>query len=300
MLLTDKQQLFDSPRLRELPAIASRNAGGVIDVTPTTQQWFQNATKQLIKHAGNIRADEVTPQLLRQFQMAVSSRASNQTANIYLRAIKTIYGRLLKLGFIAHNPATYVPNLPEPPAYPKAMSQGTYEAMRNASDGRDRAILDLLYISGCRIGELRTIEASRIEIEPSKNQLAALVLGKGGKYRYIYATGSQAQSIIQYIEQERPLTKHKQLFISHRGTPLAYHSFQAVIRKARINANIPDQTISNAHSMRHAAAIRWLDDGIDIATVSQWLGHSNPEFTARVYCIRSEAELRRKFFEQLK
>lgn len=72
MLLTDKQRLFASPSLSELPNIAARNVVGIVDVTATTEQWFQTAVNQLIKHAGNIRADELTPQLLRRFQTAVS------------------------------------------------------------------------------------------------------------------------------------------------------------------------------------------------------------------------------------
>lgn len=295
MLLVDREQRFETLLLSQAPHAASLNAGGIRDITDTTLQWFRNATNQLVRHIGNQRIDQITPQLLCDFQTAVCQRTTNQTANNYLRAIRTIYGRLLKLGYIASNPASYVPNLPEPPSYPKAISQETYEAMRATANIRDRAIIDLLYISGCRIGELGTIEARRIEIEASRDRLAALVLGKGGKYRHIYAMGLQAQSVIQYIE-ERPLTKHKPLFLNRRGTPLKYHSYQAVIRKARTAANIPDQTISNAHGFRHAAAIRWLDEGIDIATVSQWLGHQNPEFTARFYCIRSEAELRHKFY----
>jgi len=297
MLLTDRKQLFDTLLLSQAPDTASQNAGGIRTVTDTTLKWFQNATNQLIKHIGNQRIDHITPQILYEFQTAVSKRATNQTANNYLRAIRTIYNRLIQHNLIASNPATYVPNLPEPTGQPRAMSYETYEAMRLVANTRDRAIIDLLYISGCRIGELQTIEMNSIETETNQIQMAMQVLGKGKKYRHIYATGLQAQSVIKYIN-ERPLTKHKQLFISRRGTPLAYGSYFSVLKKMREDAQIPDTVISNAHGLRHHAALRWLENGVDLATVSQWLGHSNPEFTARVYCIQTEAQLRKKFYNR--
>lgn len=298
MLLVDREQRFATLLLSQAPHTASRNAGGIINVTDTTRKWFINAINQFIQYAGDIRIDELSPQLLQDFQTAVSRRASNSTANNYLRAISTIYNRLLKLGFVASNPAAYIPSLPEPPSYPKAISQETYEAMRlAAANKRNQTIIDLLYVSGCRIGELQSIMASQIEIEADRNKLAMMVLGKGGKYRHIYATGLQAQTIIQYIE-ERPLTRHKQLFLNNKGQPLAYYSYHSVIRTTKQAANLSEHTIANAHAFRHAAALRWLDEGIDLATVSQWLGHQNPEFTARVYCIRTEAQLRQKFYNR--
>lgn len=232
MLLTDKQRLFASPSLSELPNIAARNVVGIVDVTATTEQWFQTAVNQLIKHAGNIRADELTPQLLRRFQTAVSLRATNQTANNYIRAIKTIYNRLLHHGIVAHNPAQHIPSLPEPPNYPRAVMEETYEAMRKAVTAvRDKAILDLCWVSGCRVGELQTIRLNQIEMVGEEG-LAFQVLGKGEKIRYIYAKGSQAQTIIHYIQHERPQTRHRALFLTQTtGAPLAYHTIQHIFKK---------------------------------------------------------------------
>lgn len=300
MLLVDREQRFATLLLSQAAHAASRNAGGITDITDTTRKWFTNAINQFIQYAGDIRIDELSPHLLQNFQTAVSRRASNQTANNYIRAISTIYNRLLKLGFVASNPATHIPSLPEPPHYPRAISQETYEAMRLATSTtaeatRNLAIIDLLYVSGCRIGELQSIMANQIEIE--NENIALLVLGKGEKYRYVYATGLQAKSVIQYIHK-RPFTKQKPLFLNNRGQPLAYASYHAVIQKLQSTANLNSHVIANAHAFRHAAAIRWLDEGIDLATVSQWLGHQNPEFTARFYCTRTEKQLRQKFYNR--
>jgi hypothetical protein len=65
-------------------------------------------------------------------------------------------------------------------------------------------------------------------------------------------------------------------------------------------AGIPKGTPTNAHEFRHAFAIRMLDSGYDLVSVSQWLGHHSPEFTAAVYAICSEEQLRKRHFSDPK
>ena len=174
----------------------------------------------------------------------------------------------------------------------------TYETMRaNLTAVRNIAIIDTLWATGCRIEELTTIEVPEIERweDEGETRFAFRVLGKGNKYRHIYAGGSQARAIAQWVD-ERPLLlpKTTALFTTFHGRPLKLSSIHSVIRKAQ--KGLPKDTIKNAHGMRHAFALRKLGEGYDIAAVSEWLGHSDPAFTAKVYCTRREDELRTLFF----
>ncbi len=296
MLFTDQQQRFNNLTLSESVQIASKNAGGIIDVAPGTIKWFRNAINSIETIIGNARIDELTPEDIYQWHQFKVNEIAAISANSYLRAIKTLYSRLLKMGYVAQNPAHHVPYAPEPPNNPKAIKPDTYLKIRAAANTiRNKMIIALLWETGCRVSELTTIDLKNLEIW--ENKLAARVLGKGGKYRFAYAAGFAAESMKQYIETERPLSaRTTQLITTHTGQPITTSAIVSAIAKIRKRANIPKYEISNPHSFRHAFAIRKLNEGYDLAIVSQWLGHADPAFTAATYCIRREDELRDIFF----
>ncbi len=247
---------------------------------------------------GNIRIDKLTPGDIYQWHQFKQTTVTATTANSYLRAIRTMYGRLLNLGYVAQSPARHVPYAPEPQNNPKAIKEETYLVMREeANTIRNKMIISLLWETGCRISELTTINLKNMEIWGSGEKLAARVLGKGGKYRFAYASGFAAQSVKSYVEEERPLTaRTTQLITTNTGQPITTSAITSAIAKIRKRAKIPKYAISNPHSFRHAFAIRKLNEGYDLAIVSQWLGHADPAFTAAVYCVRREDELRDLFF----
>ena len=308
MLFTDTDRRFATVCLSEAAAVASKNLGGIQDVEDSTLKWLQYAVRNLLKYCQkDLRVDELQPQQIYDWHTQTIKRASAITANNYLRAINIIFKRLLEKGIVAHNPASYVPYAEEPPNFPKAIRYATYEKMRKFADYRALAMIDLLWASGCRIGGLLSINLSALKIWNYNGEvrLAAQVQEKGradkrkrGKRsRYIYAQGKQAQSVKRWLNHRPTHTTTEQLFTTLDGHPLQSSSAQSILRKLRQKAGISAETPSNFHAFRHAFALRKLDDGIDIATVSSWLGHKDPAFTARVYCIRSEEELRRKFFQ---
>ena len=76
MLFTDTQQRFETINLSATPLIASTNAGGIQDVADTTVKWFKTAVRQLVPCVGDLRIDELRPEQLRDWQTAVSLRAT--------------------------------------------------------------------------------------------------------------------------------------------------------------------------------------------------------------------------------
>ncbi len=305
MLLTDTQQLFDSPRLSTAVSIAKTNVGGIQTVADTTVKWLNGAIRDLIKFTGDIRIDQLTPQLIYDWHQGIEQRTKAATANNRLRALNIILNRLLKKGFLAQNPAQHVPNFEEPPRQPKAIHPDTYQKLRNHADVRMTAILDLLWASGCRLGELFSIEINTVEFWEDNGRLcfAAIVAGKGrnGRYRgqrqrHIYADSQHATSIQQWTEQRPETAVTNKLFTTFSGQPLSPHTVASYMRQLRAKAKIKSTTIANIHAFRHAFAIRKLDGGYDLAAVSAWLGHADPAFTAKTYLIRTEAQLREKYF----
>jgi site-specific recombinase XerD len=277
---------------------ASRNVAGIPTMTPSTVKWITQSVLYLCQFLGQNSPDprQWQPLEIHAWHQQLLQTVSAVTANSYLRGVKTLCARLYKLGHLTDNPTLHIPYAPEPPAQPKAIKLGTYCAMRSAAQTtRDTAIIDTLWGTGCRITELTTMALTTLELwaENDKHCMAIQVRGKFGKARYVYSDA--AKSIADWLN-ERPADRTHALFTTHHGKPLTTNAIQSILRKARISADLPKNTVANAHSFRHAFAIRMLDAGHDISAVSAWLGHEDPTFTARVYVIRREDELRRKYF----
>lgn len=302
MLFTDTERRFQTLRLSEAAERAALNVAGIQDVTAATARWFTSSFDRLHRFTGDIYIDELTPQLLYDWHQSLLSSASAVTANSYLRAVRTVLSRLTRYGYLAANPAASVPYAKEPMRRPKAVSEATYLAMRRAADtSRDLALLDMLWATGCRLGGLRSMELGNIELWETDGELrlAVLVTEKFGASRFVYARSPQSDSLRAWLN-DRPRVDHDTVFVSlsnqDRGHPLSERGIQGILLRLRQMAAIPRTTPANAHAFRHAYAIRMLDDGHDISAVAAFMGHSDPAFTAKVYVVRREDELRRKWF----
>ena len=302
VLLTDTRRVFAAPTLSEVVELAAVNSAGIPDITAATRCWLHSSMNRLIQHAGDIRVDDLSPPLLYEWHRAIAAAASNVTANSYLRAVAVVCGRLVERGVLAASPARGVPYLPEPRRGPKAVAEGTYLAMRAAAGNvRDRALVDALWATGCRVAGILSMRLPELEFWRVGDEwrMAALVTEKFGRSRTVYARSPQSDSIRLWAVERPPALPHDALWVSlarRPGEPLAREGLEHVIRRLRRAAGIRAGTPSNAHGFRHAYAIRMLDAGHDLAAVAAWLGHSDPAFTAKVYANRREDELRRKWF----
>lgn len=301
MLFTDTRHLFAAPTLSEAAALAAVNTAGIPDVTDSTRHWLNSSMARLARAIGDLRIDELTPQMLYEWHRALADASSPVTANSYLRAVSVVCARLVERGILAASPARHVPYLPEPQRRPKAIGEPTYQAMRTAAaNSRDRALIDALWATGCRVAGILSMSLPELEFWTidGETRMAALVTEKFGKSRHVYARGPQAESIQRWLT-ERPSLPHTALWVTlarRPGQPLTRTGLEHTLRRLRLTAEIPDGEPANAHAFRHAYAIRQLDAGHDLAAVAAWLGHSDPAFTARVYANRREDELRRKWF----
>jgi integrase len=73
------------------------------------------------------------------------------------------------------------------------------------------------------------------------------------------------------------------LFTTRDGGALHRNVFNRVWRAARIEAGIADTRENGMHVLRHTAASAWLAQGVDVRTVAEYLGHTDPGFTLRIY-----------------
>lgn len=294
--------LFRSLSLADAPAAAL--AGGP-PVSPRTFNWWRAALADLARFTGGAPVEEIADHDIARWHFALLGRVSAVSANNNLRAVRGVFARLGRAGYLADNPAARVPYAPQPPSRPRAVEEATYRRLLEVAGVRDAALLALLWATGARIGELPTITLSGLQLweENGANRLAAFVVGKYHRRlsidhagRYLYAAEAETAAVKTWLA-ERPATVTDALFPDRTGTkPVPVPTLHSAFRLLRERANLPPGTVANAHAFRHAFAYRRRREGYPLEWISEWLGHSDPAFTAAMYGDKSEPEVRRRFF----
>ncbi|SDJ02107.1 tyrosine recombinase XerC [Salimicrobium halophilum] len=156
---------------------------------------------------------------------------------------------------------------------------------------RNLAILELLYGTGIRVSECADLEMERIDFQLS----TILVTGKGRKERYV-PFGQYAQDALKaYIENGRSelLTKSNEkttkVFLNNRGKAITPRGIRTILDKLVKEASLTVDI--HPHKMRHSFATHLLNEGADLRSVQELLGHEHLSST-QVYTHVSKDRLR--------
>lgn len=157
---------------------------------------------------------------------------------------------------------------------------------------RNMAILELLYATGIRVSELTTIELKDIDF--SLNILR--VMGKGRKERYVPFGHFAAEAIGNYLTDSRPKLikglKHEGLFVNMRGDALTARGVRYILNEMMKRTEL--HTTIHPHMLRHTFATHLLNNGADLRTVQELLGHSSLSST-QVYTHVTKEHLRNTY-----
>lgn len=138
---------------------------------------------------------------------------------------------------------------------------------------RDRLILKLFMSTGMRLSELEGLNVSDIE-----GTQITIRRGKGNKTRRVFISEDLVEEIREYTSSR--CSTIEPLFISQKGGRLSERSIQRAVKKYMDKAGL-DLDKFSTHSLRHTFASIMLQQGVDIVTIQQSLGHSSLETTQR-------------------
>jgi len=157
---------------------------------------------------------------------------------------------------------------------------------------RNRAIVELLYATGIRVGELAGLDID--DLDPDRRTLR--VIGKGNKERTVPFGVPAAVAIDDWLRRGRPaLAKDSSgpaLFLGVRGKRVDQRQVRALVN-ALFEA-LGDTSASGPHALRHSAATHLLDGGADLRAVQEILGHSSLA-TTQIYTHVSVDRLRKSY-----
>lgn len=149
---------------------------------------------------------------------------------------------------------------------------------------RDKAILELMYSSGLRVGEVSNLKIQNFNLNKSIK-----VLGKGNKERVLPITSRASGAISSYLSLARSKFKNEKsfdfMFLGIRGGQLREREIRRIV-------NLRVGTFP--HSLRHTFATHLLEGGADLRVVQELLGHNDPK-TTQIYTHVSKKQLKEKY-----
>lgn len=173
---------------------------------------------------------------------------------------------------------------------PRYLSLDESKRLLNAVDGknaeRDYCILCIFLNCGLRISEIVGLSLNDVREDHLR------VLGKGNKMRVVYINDSVRSAIDNYLVVRSNLapTGEIALFLSNRRSRVSRETVHAMVKKTLLKAGLERDKYS-AHKLRHTAATLMLQNGVDVRTLQEVLGHENLN-TTQIYTHVDNAELR--------
>ncbi len=163
---------------------------------------------------------------------------------------------------------------------------------------RDYAILEFMYGTGVRVSELCNIKID--DIDYVNHQV--IVLGKGAKERYLPLHELIIEALENYVGDARCTLQARNkkeicdnLFLNHHGGPLTPRGVRVILEKI-VNEASESFHIS-PHMLRHSFATHLLDNGADLITVQELLGHENLS-TTQIYTHISKEQIKREYMDK--
>jgi len=216
------------------------------------------------------------------------------SANSRARKISTIrsYYKYLtnKAKLIAENPVADLDTPKVPKSLPRYLSLEESQRLLLAVDSknrqRDYCILCIFLNCGLRISEIVGLNLSDVAADHLR------IRGKGNKERVVYLNDATAAAINDYlaVRKEIAALDKNALFLSNRRRRMSRETVHSMVKNTLLKAGLDAEKYS-AHKLRHTAATLMLQNGVDVRTLQEVLGHEHLN-TTQIYTHVDNSELR--------
>ncbi|MBR2913257.1 MAG: tyrosine-type recombinase/integrase [Oscillospiraceae bacterium] len=289
--------------------------------SPHTIQAYRTAVEQLVDYASKqlhcrltaITFDVLDCSMIASFLDSLEQRGcSISTRNHKLKAIRALFAYAAMMDISLSRYYKELDKIPlkkcETPSGIEFLTEAEVRALFEQPDTstnkgvRDLLVMIMLYDTGARIQELLNVRICDIQFAKSPT---VQVLGKGGKYRFIPIMPKTVEHLRRYMELFHPGKTeyaHEYLFYTERRGIRAQMSDDNVRKLLRSYADSARSSCPSMpnnlhpHHFRHSRAMHLYQHGMELALVSQWLGHANLE-TTLIYA-HADTEMKRRAIEK--
>jgi integrase/recombinase XerC len=245
-----------------------------------------------IGKTGDIRVSEIDHLTIREWMASLHGLNKKKTSIARkLASLRTFFQFLVREGVLETNPAKLVSTPRVERKLPNHLSMEDAVRFIETPDlqtdlgKRDRAILEFLYATGVRVGELVNLNMKDIDFR----EKLARVTGKRKKQRILPFGEPSLQALMLYLSETRPIFLNncppserddQAVFLNYQGTRITTRSVGRMVDKyIKLCADIHD---ISPHSLRHSFATHLLDSGADLRDIQELLGHARLS-TTQIY-----------------
>lgn len=268
-------------------------------LSKNTLESYKRDLKQFVAYlrkSEQSKIEEISRQNIVSYLMVLREQGkATSTISRSMASIRAFFQFLLRDQKIISDPSIHLETPKIERRLPKVLSIAEVEALLQAPQSstafgqRDRAMLELLYATGIRVSELISLSLEDVHLQMG----FVKCLGKGSKERVIPLGRVAIESLEQYIQVGRhKLDKKKRskaLFLNHHGNPISRQGFWKIIKKHAKDAGIEKDIMP--HTIRHSFATHLLENGADLRSVQEMLGHADIS-TTQIYTHVTKTRLK--------
>lgn len=226
-----------------------------------------------------------------------SLNESDRSIAHLVTSLKSFYKYLMINNKIKVNPVDLISSPKLSRKLPKVLNTSEVDKLLdiellNDFDFRNKAMLELMYACGLRVSELVNLKITDLDLENN----VVKIFGKGSKERIIPIGDYATVALKIYISEHRNnMLKNKAsniLFLNNHGNPLTRVGFFKILKAIALKANIKKEF--SPHTLRHSFATHLLDNGADLRSIQELLGHSSIS-TTQIYTHVSKGNIRNDY-----
>ena len=276
-----------------------RELAGVRRLSENTISAYRRDLLQFLAYCEKNKINspnEVSERKIRTFIVFLSNHSlSSSSVSRKLSALRNFFDYLRRQEIISENPLKNLSNPRKKKLLPTTISTDSFKniikILDESSDNYNmetKLIFELLYGEAIRVSELCNLKIKDIDFANKTLK----VFGKGSKDRNIPLSNVVINSLKKYLDLRKNLSPNAPLIVTKKGAEIYPRMVQRIVKK--YIAMVSDVEKKSPHVLRHSAATHLLDDGADLLSVKEILGHENLS-TTQIYTHISIEHLKKVY-----